>query len=179
MAVPADREVGAERHLRRALRTAYRDLPFASVRRRLLVFGELLAQAFGCLLQREAPVIQHVEIVGGPNRAGAMIEVGVLVRVQPDHFAERQQQAEREHGYRRGLPAAAVFLEPVHPPREGGACEHRHRRNHKDEMPDTVVKRRTLHHRNGQRQRCRKRQHQKNGLAAGRYIGARQRPLER
>jgi hypothetical protein len=38
-----------------------------------------------------------------------------------------------------------------------------------------VVKRRTLHHRNDQRQGCRQRQHQQDGLAAGRYIAARQR----
>ena len=43
MAVPSDREVGPERHLRGALRTAHRDLPFVSVRRRFLPFDELLA----------------------------------------------------------------------------------------------------------------------------------------
>src|ERR1700687_625778 len=45
MAVPADREVGAERDLRGTLRTAHRDLPFASARRRFLPFEEFLAQA--------------------------------------------------------------------------------------------------------------------------------------
>src|SRR5215475_3488931 len=45
MAVPADGEVGAERNLRRSLRTADRDLPLAPLRRHLLPFHELLAQA--------------------------------------------------------------------------------------------------------------------------------------
>ena len=132
-------------------------------------------QAVGCLLERKTPVVQHVQIVGGAHRAGDMIEVGVLIGVQPDHFAERQQQAECEDGHGGGLPAAAILLEPVHPPRERHARQHRHRRNHEDEVANAVVKRRTLHHRDQQRQRRRERQHQQDGLAPGRHLAARQR----
>ncbi len=164
MAVPADREVGTERDLCGALRTAYRDLPFASLWRRFLPLDQFVAQAIGCLLQRQTPVIQHEQVVGAANRARDMIEMGVLIGMQPDHFAERQQQAERENRYRGGLPAAVIFLEPVHAPGEGRTCEHRHRRDHKNEMANAVVERRSR----------RQRQHQEDGLAAGRYIGARQ-----
>ena len=101
--------------------------------------------------------------------------MGVLIGVQPDHFAERQQQAEHEHGQGGRLPATAILLEPVHPPRERDARKHRHRRNHEDEMANAVVKRRALHDRDHQRQRCRERQHQQDALAPGRHVVARQR----
>ena len=45
MAVPADREIGAERDLGGALRTAHRHLPFAPLRRRFLPFDQFLAKA--------------------------------------------------------------------------------------------------------------------------------------
>ncbi|OIQ71121.1 hypothetical protein GALL_472650 [mine drainage metagenome] len=140
-----------------------------------MAFGEFFAQAIGGLLEGEAPVIQHVEIVGGAYRARDVVEVGVLVGVQPDHFAKRQQQAEREDGEGSRLPAAVVFLEPIHSPGECGACEHRHRRNDKDEMTNAVVKGGPFHDRHRNRQHRGQRQHQKNGLAAARHIGARQR----
>src|SRR5258708_9587734 len=68
MAVPADREVGTERDLCGALRTAYRDLPFASLWRRFLPLDQFLAQAIGCLLQRQTPVIHHEHVVRAPHR---------------------------------------------------------------------------------------------------------------
>ena len=80
------------------------------MRRSFVSLVEFFAQAVGSLLQREAPVIQHVAIVGAAHRARDVIEVGVLIRVQPDHLAKRQQQAEREDGERGRLPAAAVLL---------------------------------------------------------------------
>ena len=70
-------------------------------------------QGVGCLLERETPIIQHVQIVGGAHRAGDAIEVSVLIGVQPDHFAERQRQAECEDGHGGGLPAGAILLAPV------------------------------------------------------------------
>ena len=70
---------------------------------------ELLAQAVGSLLQREPPIVQHEEIVGGADGAGDVVEVGVLIGMQPDHFTERQQQAEGEYGKRGGLPRAPVW----------------------------------------------------------------------
>ena len=62
-----------------------------------LPLDQFLAQAVGRLLQRQAPVIQHEQIVGGANRARDMVEVRVLIGMQADHLAERQQQAEREN----------------------------------------------------------------------------------
>jgi hypothetical protein len=95
--------------------------------------------------------------------------------MQADHLAERQQQAEGEHGEHRGLPGAPVLAEPVHQLREGNARERSHRRNDEDEMADAVIERRALHHRDDQRQRCRQHQHQEDGLAPRRHILARQR----
>src|SRR5438874_10260086 len=63
LAVPADREVGAKRHLRRALRPTYRDLPYAPLRRRFLPLDQLVAQAIGRLLQRQSPIIEHEQTV--------------------------------------------------------------------------------------------------------------------
>jgi hypothetical protein len=96
--------------------------------------------------------------------------------VQPDHFTQRQQQAEAEHRHCDGLPAAVIFPEPVDAPCERRTCQYRHRRNDKNEMADAIVERRPLHHRNRQRQRCSQGQHQEDCLAAGRDVAARQRP---
>ena len=57
---------------------------------------------------------------------------------------------------RRGLPAAATARRPDQA-RQASAGEHRHRRNHEDEMPDAVVERRPLHHRDDERQHGRQR----------------------
>src|ERR1700744_5858042 len=51
IAVPADREGWAKRDVSRALRTAYRNFPFSSVRSGFLPVGEFLTQAFGSLLE--------------------------------------------------------------------------------------------------------------------------------
>ncbi|KAH2775531.1 hypothetical protein KXW38_001807, partial [Aspergillus fumigatus] len=136
----------------------------------------LVAQAVGSLLQRKAPIVQHEEIVGGADRAGNVVEVGVLIGMQADHLAERQQQAEGEHRERCRLPdAAAAAAEPTHQFCEGNARQHRHRWNHKDEMTDAVIERGALHHRDDQRQHCRHRQHEEDSLAARRDVLARQR----
>ena len=151
MAVPADGEIGTERDLRRALRAANRDLPFAPLRRDLMLFRQLFAQLVGSLFEGEAPIIQHEAVVGAAHRARDMVEVRVLIGMQPDHLAERQQQAEGENGEHHGLPAHAVFPEPVHRPGESHARDHGHWRNHENEMPDAIIERRALHHRDQQR----------------------------
>src|ERR1700683_898855 len=114
VAVPADGEIGAKCDLRPPVRPAYGDIPLVSRRRSYMPLVKLLAQAVGSLLECQSPVIEHVAVVGAAHGAGDMVEMGVLIGVQADHFAKRQQQAEREHGESRRLPAAAVFFQPAH-----------------------------------------------------------------
>jgi len=58
-----------------------------------------------------------------------VVEVGILIGMQPDSFAERQQQAKRtrEHGW---LPAALVAFSSSFPWRTYTG-EHRHRGSRK------------------------------------------------
>ena len=78
VAVPADGEVRAKRDLRRTLRTANGDLPFAPARRSFVLLGKLFAQGVGGLLESESPLIQHETVISAAHGAGDMIEVGVL-----------------------------------------------------------------------------------------------------
>ena len=77
---------------------------------------EFLAQAIGSLLQCKPPIIEHVSVVGFAHRARDIVEMGVLVGVEADHFRKRQQQPECEHRDGGRLPAPPIFSEPVHPP---------------------------------------------------------------
>src|SRR3954452_7834912 len=84
MTIPANGELRAKRNLRRALRPAYRDFPFTRPRRRFMARGEFLAQAIGGLLQCKPPIIEHVSVVYLAHGARDIVEMGVLVRVEPD-----------------------------------------------------------------------------------------------
>ena len=76
---------------------------------------QFLAQSVGSLLQRQPPVVQHEEIVGGADGAGDVVEVGVLIGMQPDHFTERQQQPEVNMASAAGCHARPLALSQFMP----------------------------------------------------------------
>src|SRR6266581_1717478 len=79
-------ELGTELDLRGPVRAAHRDAPAPVRSGEFEPLGELGAQLLGRLLEREAPVIKHVMVVGGAHAAGEIVEVRVLIGMQPHHL---------------------------------------------------------------------------------------------
>src|SRR5207253_8300108 len=112
---------------RRAVRAADGDPPAAASGLGLMPLGEPRQQCLRGLLEREAPIIEHVAVARARDAPRKPVEGGVFVGMQPYHFDDWNSDAQdKDEGSRNGWNSKPPRSDLDQ--RDGGeAAEHRER----------------------------------------------------
>src|SRR6201982_3400347 len=114
------------------------DFPLA-VSRSLIPGTNFSQQLSRCLGQRQTPIVKHEVLPSPGNAAGEMIVIRVLVRMQSHHVDNGRRDAGNNSPNAGGGGELAVMAKTVGEMRAGQSGQRRERRQHEDEVADTVI----------------------------------------